>query len=221
MKKAALIALASIAAVTYASDAVLNIKITGREIAADGSKVEHFNQQGLLVVRDLNTETNVYSGIMYLLDTSKSGKMKIDNKNVKVRYYDTQDVDVRMITNRFRQLGLLVEFEDTQLGGIGRIQYGSNDDLKFLNISAGHGAFVSTAFSADETGTNQTVAVEAPDELLELETGKFAARLNRKLTEAAGTNGVAAVEEWLEAGNYVHEEMKTSTGNGNAYGKNK
>ncbi|WP_372795693.1 hypothetical protein [Pontiella sp.] len=221
MKKAALIALASIAAVTYASDAVLNIKITGREIAADGSKVEHFNQQGLLVVRDLNTETNVYSGIMYLLDTSKSGKMKIDNKNVKVRYYDTQDVDVRMITNRFRQLGLLVEFEDTQLGGIGRVQYGSNDDLKFLNISAGHGAFVSTAFSADETGTNQTVAVEAPDELLELETGKFAARLNRKLTEAAGTNGVAAVEEWLEDGNYVHEEMKTSTGNGNAYGKNK
>lgn len=221
MKKAALIALASIAAVTYASDAVLNIKITGREIAADGSKVEHFNQQGLLVVRDLNTETNVYSGIMYLLDTSKSGKMKIDNKNVKVRYYDTQEVDVRMITNRFRQLGLLVEFEDTQLGGIGRIQYGSNDELKFLNISAGHGAFVSTAFSEDETGTNQTFAVEAPDELLELETGKFAARLNRKLTEAAGTNGVAAVEEWLEDGNYVHEEMKTSTGNGNAYGKNK
>ncbi len=221
MKKTALFALASIAAITYAADVVLNIKITGTEIASDGGKAEQFNQHGLLLIEDITSETNAYKGVMYLLDTSKPGKAKVDKKNIKVRYYDTQDVDVRMISNRFRQLGLLVEFDDTQLGGIGRFQYGSSNELKQLTIASGHGAFVSTDFSGDEGGTNLTETAEASEELLELETGKFAARLNRKLTAAAGTNGVDAVEAWLEAANYVHEAEKTAEGNGNAKGKNK
>jgi hypothetical protein len=215
--KLPLLTLVLLTAGAFASDVVLNIKLNGRSIDDSNHKVEKFNQFGIMVVEDILADTNALTGTVFFLDTSKHGQVKINGKNRKVKYYETEEVDVRMLSKNRRQFGMLVEFDEAKLGGVGRFKL-DGDEFRQLSISSGHGAFLNLGFDDedDEVSTNTVEVAESNDDYLTgLEAGKFSVRLNKRLTmKADGTNGVAAVEEWLESKHYFHQDEKQN-GKGN------
>jgi hypothetical protein len=201
-----LLAATCLAGTLLATDIVLDVKLNGLAVEEDGKKPDRILSHNLLVIEDIAADTNVYAGTLYLTDVPSSDK-KNNNGKKKTGYYGTKDVAVRIISSKHREIALMVEFDDAVLAGIGRVTKDRNGEITQLNISSGHGVFVYTGYE-EEVTTNTVAAISDDDDTLEvLETGKMAARLNKKLTDAAeDSDGNTVVEDWLESKGYITDK---------------
>ncbi len=200
-----LLAVPCIAGTVLATDIVLDVKLNGLALEEDGKKSAKILTHNVLVIEDVNAETNVFAGTLYLLDAPSAAKAHSNNGNKKTNYFETEDVAVRIISTKHREFALLVELDDAVLAGIGKITRDQNGDISQINISSGQGVFLHTGYVEEDT----TIANSEEDTLEELEAGKMSARLNKTLTDAAvDSDGNTVVEDWLESRGYTTNDTE-------------
>jgi len=213
-----MLAVACFAGTALASDVVLNIKLNGLEIE-NASKVARILTHGFLVIEDINADTNVYAGALYMVDR-KWNRNKWDHdkddhlvkgRRKKSLGYEKEPVDVRLVSNHHHQFGILVDMENAQFAGIGQSKIAGNGEIMQVVVSSGHGAFISSVYTEDDlVYTNQVPAAAASTNVLEeIAVGKMSARLNKALTDLSeGTNGTYRVEQWLENAGYENRDAE-------------
>jgi hypothetical protein len=200
-----------------ATDIALDIKLNGREIET-GQKTSPIMLNGILIIEDINSETNIFNGSFTLMDVKKP-RWEYANRPTfywpwgwvwmkYVRYYeDPIDVEVQLILNKNREFGMIVDMEGAVFSGIGHLVMNKNE-VKQAVISSGHGAFMYAGYHEDPVVTNALILAAAPaseDPVMELEVGKMSALLNKKLTDAINdSDDDFSIDEWLENHNFKH-----------------
>lgn len=217
-----ILAIACLAGTASATDMALNIKLNGREIV-DGYKSSKIMLNGILVVEDINAETNVYKGSLIVLDTKPPHWEWSDKPTYiwpwgwfwlkYVRYYEEEnEVSVRILRNKNQEFGMLVDTGDSVFAGIGHISMNKHKVNQVI-ISEGHGAFLYAGFYEDPVVTNTAAIASSPvvdDSMVELEVGKMSARLNKSLTDKINeSDDDVSIDEWLDANNFrLYKEEK-------------